>query len=85
MQQGILTGEYTNFDTIPHAQAHSKHFQNFRGGTESRHFEEGAEEEIIMLLESLNKISKELNVSISTIALACILLMVIRVLLFCVL
>ena len=69
-QQGILTGSYNNFDELRPSQLHSRHFKQSRGGDQSRHHEEGAEEEILALLKGLEHLSLERNVPIANISLA---------------
>jgi myo-inositol catabolism protein IolS len=70
MQQGILTGIYSSVESIPAAQAHSRHFHFSRGGEQSRHEETGAEAEIFQMLSYMQKISKEINASIPSLSLA---------------
>lgn len=70
MQQGILANIYQSIDEIPPAQAHSRHFANCRGGDMSRHYEDGAEEEISILMTELRKISSEIGVGVPTLSLA---------------
>lgn len=70
MQQGILAGIYSSIESIPAAQAHSRHFHYTRGGEQSRHGEAGAEEEIFQMLSSMQKIAKEINSNIPTLSLA---------------
>lgn len=69
-QQGILTGIHKGFDELRPSQLHSRHFKQSRGEAESRHFEDGAEDEILSLLCGLEHISDELGVPISTVSLA---------------
>ena len=70
MQQGILAGIYPAIEAIPPAQAHSRHFHFSRGGQESRHGEEGAEEEIFYLLKGMQKIANDLGINIPTLSLS---------------
>lgn len=70
LQQGLLADIYPDFDSIPPAQVHSRHFSCARGGAASRHGEEGAEEEIRRLLDGMKKISKELGKPIPVLALS---------------
>lgn len=67
-QQGILTG-IQDFSKLRPSQMHSRHFKNERGGNESRHFEDGAEEEILALLDGLHKISAETGLSVPALSL----------------
>ncbi len=69
-QQGILTGIYDRMEQLSEAQAHSRHFKQERGGAQSRHYEDGAEDEIVCLLDTLKKMSGELNVPVATISLS---------------
>lgn len=70
MQQGILANIYQSIDEIPAAQAHSRHFANRRGGDMSRHYENGAEDEINDLMSELRKISAEIGIGVPTLSLA---------------
>ncbi len=70
LQQGVLAGIYPDFDSIPPAQAHSRHFHQRRGGDQSRHGEEGAEAEIQTLLDGMKKIAADLNLTVPALALA---------------
>lgn len=70
LQQGILAGIYNTLDEVPEAQLHSRHFSQQRGGDMSRHQEDGAEEEINVLLKNLKEIARDLNVSIPRLSLA---------------
>jgi aryl-alcohol dehydrogenase-like predicted oxidoreductase len=69
-QQGILAGIYNTIDDIPESQAHSRHFKQYRGGTESRHFEDGAEAEITELIKYMRRTAAELNVSVPCLSLS---------------
>ncbi len=69
LQQGLLTGKYRDFSTIPPPQAHSRHFHHSRGKTESRHGENGAEPEMLELLEKMRPLAKELNTTVTTLSL----------------
>lgn len=69
-QQGILAGIYNTIDDIPQSQAHSRHFAQCRGGSESRHFENGAEAEIMALIKYLRKVAAELNVTVTRLSLS---------------
>ncbi|MCL2158653.1 MAG: aldo/keto reductase [Oscillospiraceae bacterium] len=70
LMQGILSGRYSKIEDIPPNQAHSRHFKNERGQGTSRHFEEGAEDEILEVLKTLNEIAKALNISIAQLSIA---------------
>ncbi|MCL2815624.1 MAG: aldo/keto reductase [Oscillospiraceae bacterium] len=70
LMQGILSGRYAKFDDIPPHQAHSRHFKNERGQGTSRHFEEGAEDEIMEVQKTLAEISAELGISIAQLSVA---------------
>lgn len=70
LMQGILSGRYASIEDIPPNQAHSRHFKNERGQTASRHFEDGAEEEIVEVLKTLAEISAELGISIAQLSIA---------------
>jgi aryl-alcohol dehydrogenase-like predicted oxidoreductase len=73
LQQGLLGGKYKTADDVPKHQAHSRHFQNFRGGDTSRHGEEGAEKEIFEVLNELYKIAARLNLDVAQLSIAWIL------------
>ncbi|MFI3206169.1 MAG: aldo/keto reductase [Clostridia bacterium] len=62
-QQGILTNKYNHPSELSIAQLHSRHFAQTRGGDMSRHFEDGAEEEIANLLKVMADIAKEYGVT----------------------
>ncbi|MCL2096595.1 MAG: aldo/keto reductase [Oscillospiraceae bacterium] len=70
LMQGVLTGKYNKIEDIPHNQAHSRHFKNERGMGTSRHFEDGAEEEIIEVLETIKEIALKLNISAAQVSVA---------------
>jgi aryl-alcohol dehydrogenase-like predicted oxidoreductase len=70
MQQGVLAGIYPTFDAIPPAQAHSRHFRQSRGGVESRHHEDGAEGEMLVLLQEMKMIAKSLGMAVPMLSLA---------------
>ena len=73
LMQGILSGRYASLDDIPPNQAHSRHFKNERGQGASRHFEQGAEDEITEVLRTLAEISAKLGISIAQLSIAWIL------------
>ncbi|MCL1792665.1 MAG: aldo/keto reductase [Oscillospiraceae bacterium] len=70
LMQGILTGRYAKIEDIPPHQAHSRHFRNERGRGTSRHFEEGAENEVMDILNALSEISAKLKISIAQLSIA---------------
>lgn len=70
LQQGILAGKYSSMESIPPAQAHSRHFHFSRGKDQSRHGEAGAEKEIFELLQRMQKIAGEMNTDILHLSLA---------------
>lgn len=69
-QQGILTGTYDDIGQIPPSQAHSRHFHYSRGGEQSRHGEEGVEEELQVLMRQLKELAASLGCSVAEISLA---------------
>ncbi|MDR2451160.1 MAG: aldo/keto reductase [Candidatus Accumulibacter sp.] len=73
LQQGLLTGKYAKPGDVPPPQAHSRHFAQKRGGKESRHFEEGAEQELFEAVDCVKAISAETELSCAQISLAWIL------------
>jgi aryl-alcohol dehydrogenase-like predicted oxidoreductase len=73
LQQGLLTGKYKSAEEVPPPQAHSRHFQQKRGGVESRHNEEGAEAEIFETIAFLKKLSAETGHSAGELAIAWVL------------
>ena len=70
LMQGVLTGRYAKIEDIPPHQAHSRHFKNERGQGTSRHYENGAEDEISTVLKSLVEISTYLNISVAQLSIA---------------
>jgi aryl-alcohol dehydrogenase-like predicted oxidoreductase len=70
LQQGLLAGLFNRVEDIPHAQAHSRHFKQERGGEESRHYEEGAEVEIFATLDGLKLIAQEQGIHIAQLCIA---------------
>jgi len=73
LQQGMLTGRFTDAASVPPPQAHSRHFDYRRGGAESRHTGPGAEEEMFAAIGGIKEISAELGVSMPQLAIAWIL------------
>ena len=70
LMQGVLTGRYAKIEDIPPHQAHSRHFKNERGKGTSRHYEDGAEAEIVEVLKTLNEISEKFNISVAQLSIA---------------
>jgi aryl-alcohol dehydrogenase-like predicted oxidoreductase len=70
LMQGILAGIYNNIEDIPGHQAHSRHFKNERGQGTSRHYEDGAEDEINIVMKILREISADLNISVAQLSIA---------------
>ena len=70
LMQGVLTGRYAKIEDIPAHQARSRHFKNERGQGLSRHFEDGAEDEVTDVLSALKKIAADLNISVAQLAIA---------------
>lgn len=66
--QGLLTGKYKTIDEIPSNYARTRHFKNMRGGQAEEGFD--VEEEIIIILKEIKKISEELNISPAQLSLA---------------
>lgn len=73
LMQGLLAGIYKSVDDIPAAQAHSRHFKQSRGGAQSRHFEDGAEDEIFELLPKLKEIAADSHISLAQLSIAWVL------------
>jgi aryl-alcohol dehydrogenase-like predicted oxidoreductase len=73
LQQGLLTGKYARPEDVPPPQAHSRHFHQDRGGSDSRHHEEGAEKELFEAVNCVKAISAETGLSCAQISLAWIL------------
>jgi len=73
LQQGLLGGIYKTADDVPKHQAHSRHFQHFRGEGTSRHGEEGAEKEIFEVLNELHQIADRLSLNVAQLSIAWIL------------
>jgi aryl-alcohol dehydrogenase-like predicted oxidoreductase len=73
LQQGLLTGKYAAPEEVPPPQAHSRHFHHTRGGEQSRHGEEGAEEEIFQVVALLKQLSAETGRTPGSIAIAWVL------------
>jgi aryl-alcohol dehydrogenase-like predicted oxidoreductase len=73
LAQGLLAGIYQKIEDIPAPQAHSRHFKQERGGSESRHYEAGAEEEIFVVIDLLRRIASESGHTMAEISLAWVL------------
>jgi aryl-alcohol dehydrogenase-like predicted oxidoreductase len=70
LMQGVLTRRYARLEDIPAYQARSRHFKNDRSQGLSRHYENGAEPELIKVLKVLNDISANLDISVAQLAIA---------------
>jgi len=70
LMQGVLTGRYAKLEDIPAYQARSRHFKNERSLGLSRHYENGAEDELIEVLKALNEISANSGISVAQLAIA---------------
>ena len=73
LQQGLLAGMYRTADDVPKHQAHSRHFAQYRGEETSRHYEEGAEQEIFEVVNRLHQIATDMNIHIAQLSIAWIL------------
>lgn len=73
LQQGLLTGAFTDASQVPPHQAHSRHFSQQRGGENSRHGEPGAEAEIFSALPKLRSLADECGCSLAQLSIAWIL------------
>jgi aryl-alcohol dehydrogenase-like predicted oxidoreductase len=70
LMQGILAGTYDKIEDIPYNQAHSRHFINERGQGTSRHYEDGAENEIMEVMKVLREIAANLNITVAQLSIA---------------
>ncbi len=70
LQQGLLAGIYKNAGEVPSHQAHSRHFAHSSGKGTSRHFEDGAEDEIFAAIPKLQDIASDLNISLAELSIA---------------
>jgi myo-inositol catabolism protein IolS len=68
LMQGLLTGKYATADDVPPFRARTRHFSRTR--PETRHGEEGAEEETFAALGRIRGIAQELGVPMAHLALA---------------
>ncbi len=66
--QGLLTGKFRSPEEVPEGRARTRHFSGSRPKT--RHSEEGAEEETFSAVREIEKIAKELSVSMAELSLA---------------
>lgn len=66
--QGLLTGKYKTIDEIPSNYARTRHFKSERGGSAKAGFD--VEEEILIILEELKRISEKLNITPAQLSLA---------------
>ena len=69
LQQGLLTGKYTELGSVRPMQARSRHF-HFSRGEGTRHGEEGAESEINKALIQIKAVADELGTGMTTLSLA---------------
>jgi aryl-alcohol dehydrogenase-like predicted oxidoreductase len=69
LMQGILTGKYARMEDIPLVRKRSVHFK-CEGNPESRHGGPGAEEEMLHLLDELNRIARETGIRAGHLAIA---------------
>eukprot|EP00941_MAST-03F_sp_MAST-3F-sp1_P000029 g29.t1 len=68
LMQGLLTGRWSDADSVPTLRARTRHFDGKRA--KSRHGEAGHEELLFKTIESIRMISKEEGISMCTLALA---------------
>lgn len=73
LQQGLLTGLFTDPSQISSHQAHSRHYSQEHGGDAARHGEPGAEKEIFDALPKLMALAKECGCSLAQLSIAWIL------------
>ncbi|MDR3142618.1 MAG: aldo/keto reductase [Tannerellaceae bacterium] len=73
LQQGLLAGIYKTPGDVPCHQAHSRHYPDYRGGSASRHGEEGAEKEIFDVVARLQALASDLHIHMAQLAIAWIL------------
>ena len=73
LAQGVLAGIYAKPEDVRPHQAHSRHFAQERGQGTSRHYENGAEEEVFATVDVLRALSAELGVTAAQLALAWVL------------
>jgi aryl-alcohol dehydrogenase-like predicted oxidoreductase len=68
LAQGLLTGKFASADDVSPGRARTKHFSKNR--PETRHSEEGCEEEVFAAIDKLRDVSQRLNAPMADIALA---------------
>lgn len=73
LQQGLLAGIYKTPESVPAAQAHSRHFSAARGGNQSAHTGPGAEKEVFDAISAIQKIAQEQQLHIAQLAIAWVL------------
>lgn len=73
LQQGLLTGIFTEASQVPMHQAHSRHFSQEHGGEAARHGEPGAEDEIFTALPKLALLARECGCTLAQLSIAWIL------------
>jgi aryl-alcohol dehydrogenase-like predicted oxidoreductase len=79
LQQGLLAGIFATPDDVPPPQAHSRHYKQARGigggdpAQDSRHNEDGAEEEIFALLPQLKRVAAEAGLTLPAMCIAWVL------------
>ncbi len=68
MMQGLLTGKFAGADDVPEGRGRTRHFSKDR--PQSRHTEEGAEEETFRAVEHIRQIATEVGEPMANVALA---------------
>lgn len=68
IMQGLLTGKFASPDDVPEGRARTRHFSKDR--PQSRHTEEGAEEETFAALDRIRDISRNIGAEMVDVALA---------------
>ncbi|HQN01949.1 MAG TPA: aldo/keto reductase, partial [Candidatus Hydrogenedentes bacterium] len=68
LMQGLLSGRYSDLDSIPMKRRRSRHFSGVREGT--RHEEEGHERVLRATLEALLDFSEAIHIPLATVSLA---------------
>lgn len=66
IMQGLLAGKFENADEVPEDRARTRHFSKDRNQT--RHNEEGLEEETFATLNDVKAISKEIDMSMANLS-----------------
>jgi len=72
IMQGLLTGKFNTPDDVPEERARTRHFSKNRKMT--RHFEKGYEEETFDTIKILLKISNEIDVPLTQVSIAWLLM-----------